>query len=56
MICVQEGLETVHLGIKCTFQNGKLTEAVNVCQPEELGDGSRNLWRLRKAWPETGST
>ena len=49
VICVQEGLETVHLDIKCAFQNGKLTEAVYVCQPEELGDGSRNVWGLRKA-------
>ena len=23
VICVQEGLETVHLDIKCAFQNGK---------------------------------
>ena len=50
VICVQEGLETVHLDIKCAFQKGKLTEAVYVCQPGELGDGSGNVWlwlRLR---------
>ena len=49
MICVQEGLETVDLDTKCAFQIGKLSEAVFVCQAEELGDGSRNVWRLRKA-------
>ena len=49
VICVQEGLETVHLDIKCAFQNGKLTDLVYVSQPEELGDGSGKVWRLRKA-------
>ena len=28
VICVQEGLETVHLDIKCAFQNGELTDLV----------------------------
>ena len=37
VICVQDGLETVHLDIKCEFQNGKLTDLVYVSQPEELG-------------------
>ena len=49
VICVQEGLETVHLDIECAFQNGKLTDLVYVSQPEELGDGSGKVWRLRKA-------
>ena len=48
-ICVQEGLESVHLDNKCAFQNGKLTDLVYVSQPEELGDGSGKVWRLRKA-------
>ena len=48
VICVQEGLETVHLDIKCVFQNGKLTDLVYVGQPEELGDGSSKVWSLRK--------
>ena len=49
VICVLEGFETVHLDIKCAFQNGKLTDLVYVSQPEELGDGSGKVWRLRKA-------
>ena len=49
VICVQEGLETVHSDIKCAFQNGKLTDLVYVSQLEELGDGSGKVWRLRKA-------
>ena len=49
VIYVQEGLETVHLDIKCAFQNGKLTDLVYVSQPEELGDGSGKVRRLRKA-------
>ena len=49
VICVREGLETVHLDTKCSFQNGKLTDLVYVSQPEELGDGSGNVWRLKKA-------
>ena len=49
VICVQGGLDTVHLDIKCAFQNGKLTDLVYVSQPEELGDGSGKVWRLRKA-------
>ena len=49
VICVREGLETVHLDIKCAFQNGKFTDLVYVSQPEELGDGSGKVWRLRKA-------
>ena len=43
VICVQEGLETVHLDINHAFHNGKLTVAVFVCQPEKLGDGSGNF-------------
>ena len=39
----------MHLDIKCAFQNGKLTDVVYVCQLEELGDGSGNVWGLRKA-------
>ena len=49
VLCVQEGLETVHLDIKRAFQNGKLTDVVYVSQPEELGDRSGKVWRLRKA-------
>ena len=49
VICVQEGLEIVHLDIKCAIYNGKLTDLVYVSQPEELGDGSGKVWRLRKA-------
>ena len=49
VICVSEGLETVHLDIKCAFQNGKMTDLVYVSQPEKLDDGSGNVWRLRKA-------
>ena len=49
VVCVQEGRETVHLDVKCAFQNGKLTELVYVSQREELGDGSGKVWRLRKA-------
>ena len=49
VICVQEGLETVHLDSKCAFQNGKLTDLVYVSQREELGDGSGKVWRLGKA-------
>ena len=49
VICVQERLETVHLDIKCAFQNGKLTDLVYVSRPEELGDGSGKVRRLRKA-------
>ena len=49
MICVQQGLETVQLDIKCAFQNGKLTDLVYMSQPEELVDGSGKVWRLRKA-------
>ena len=49
VICVREGLETVHLDIKCSFQNGDLTDVVHVSQPEELGDGSGKVWRLREA-------
>ena len=49
VICVQEGLETAHLDIKCAFQNGKLTDLGYVIQPEELGDGPGKVWRLRKA-------
>ena len=47
VICVQEGLKTLHLDIKCAFQNGRPTEAVYVVQPGELGDGSRKVWSLR---------
>ena len=32
-----------------SFQNGILTDLVYVSQPEELGDGSGKVWRLRKA-------
>ena len=49
MICVQEGLETLHLDIKCAFQNGKLADLVYVSRSEELDDGSSKVWRLRKA-------
>ena len=49
VICVSEELETVHLDIKCTFQNGELTDPVYVSKHEELGDGSGNVWRLKKA-------
>ena len=49
VICSQEGLETMHADIKCAFQNGKMPDLVYVIQPEELGDGSGKVWRLRKA-------
>ena len=39
----------MHLDIRCAFQNGKMTNLVYVSQPEELGDGSGKVWRLRKA-------
>ena len=39
----------MYLDIKCAFQNGKLTDLVYVGPPEELGDGSGNVWRARKA-------
>ena len=39
----------MHLDTKCAFQTGKLTDLVYVSQPEELGDGSSNVWRFKKA-------
>ena len=39
----------MHLDIKCACRNGDLSDLEHVCQPEELGDGSGNVWRLRKA-------
>ena len=39
----------MHLDSKCAFQNGRLTEAVYVRQPSELGDRTGNVWRLKKA-------
>ena len=39
----------MYLDVKCAFQNVRLTEAVYVVQPGELGNGSRNAWRLQKA-------
>ena len=35
-----ENLATMHLDIKCAFQNGKLYDIVYVAQPGELGDNS----------------
>ena len=48
VICVHEGLGTAHLDMKCAFQNGRLTEAMYICQPGELGDGTGNVWSLKK--------
>ena len=49
VMCGQEGLDTVHLDIKCAFHNGRSADAVYVCQLGELGDGTGTVWRLKKA-------
>ena len=40
VICARGNLETMHLDVKCTFQNGKLYDIVYVAQRDELGDNS----------------
>ena len=50
MICACEDLETMHLDIKCAFQNGKLYDIVYVVQPYEWGDISGRVWKLKTAW------
>ena len=49
VICACENLETMHLDIKCAFQNGKLYDIVYVVQAGELGDNNGRVWKLKKA-------
>ena len=49
VICACENLETMHLDIKCAFQNGKLYAFVYVVQADELGYNSGRVWKLKKA-------
>ena len=49
MICACENPETMHLDLKCAFQNGKLYDVVYVAQPGDLGDDNGRVWKLKKA-------
>ena len=49
VICACEILETMHLDIKCAFQNGKLYDIVYVVHSGELGDNSGLVWKLKRA-------
>ena len=48
-ICVVWDLETKHIEIKCAFLNGVLHQDVYIVQPPMFHDGSRRVWKLKKA-------
>ena len=48
-ICVVWDLETKHIDIKCAFLNGVLHQYVYIVQPLMFHDGTRRVWKLKKA-------
>ena len=42
-------LETKHIDIKCAFLNGVLHQDVYIVQPPIFHDGTRRVWKLKKA-------
>ena len=48
-ICVMWDLETKHIDIRCAFLNGVLEQEVYVVQPQNFHDGTRRVWKLKKA-------
>ena len=48
-ICVVWDLETKHIDIKCAFLNGVLHQDVYTVQPPMFHDGTRRVWKLKKA-------
>ena len=48
-ICVVWDLETKHIDIKCAFLNGVLRQDVYIVQPPMFHNGTRRLWKLKKA-------
>ena len=48
-ICVVWDLETKHIDIKCGFLNGVLHRDVYIVQPPMFHDGTRRVWKLKKA-------
>ena len=48
-ICVVRDLETKHIDIKCAFLNGVLHQDVYIVQPPMFHDGTRRVWKLKKA-------
>jgi hypothetical protein len=47
-VAAVEDLEMRHIDIQCAFLNGVIEGDVYVEQPEMFGDGSDNVWKLRK--------
>ena len=48
-ICVVWDLETKHIDMKCAFLNGVLHQDVYIVQPPMFHDGTRSVWKLKKA-------
>ena len=48
-ICVVWDLEKNHIDIKCAFLNGVLHQDVSIVQPPMFHDGTRRVWKLKKA-------
>ena len=48
-VCVVWDLETKHIDIKSAFLNGVLHQDVYIVQPPMFHDGTRRVWKLKKA-------